>query len=93
MLVKFEMHILALIDEMVEHANDDEFFASGYLRGHLTLSMAEVEQIGSDTQEALKHQMDKSLQDAIHTGELSPHDQALVLDMWDKLYVQAQQPA
>ncbi len=28
--------ILALIDGMVDHASDDELFASGYLRGHLT---------------------------------------------------------
>ncbi|MDI5349476.1 YfcL family protein, partial [Salmonella enterica subsp. enterica serovar Kentucky] len=35
--------ILALIDDMVEHASDDELFASGYLRGHLTLAIAELE--------------------------------------------------
>ena len=37
MIAEFESRILALIDDMVEHASDDELFASGYLRGHLTL--------------------------------------------------------
>ena len=38
MIAEFESRILALIDDMVEHASDDELFASGYLRGHLTLA-------------------------------------------------------
>ena len=32
MIAEFESRILALIDDMVEHASDDELFASGYLR-------------------------------------------------------------
>ncbi len=44
MIAEFEARILALIDEMVEHASDDELFASGYLRGHLTLAVAALEQ-------------------------------------------------
>lgn len=31
MIAEFEARILALIDDMVEHASDDELFASGYL--------------------------------------------------------------
>ncbi|KAB2505956.1 YfcL family protein, partial [Enterobacter hormaechei] len=42
MIAEFESRILALIDDMVEHASDDELFASGYLRGHLTLAVAAV---------------------------------------------------
>ena len=42
MIAEFESRILALIDDMVEHASDDELFASGYLRGHLTLAVAEM---------------------------------------------------
>ncbi|STT85582.1 YfcL protein [Klebsiella pneumoniae] len=37
MIAEFESRILALIDNMVDHASDDELFAGGYLRGHLTL--------------------------------------------------------
>ena len=47
MIAEFESRILALIDDMVEHASDDELFASGYLRGHLTLAVAELEAGGS----------------------------------------------
>lgn len=43
MIAEFESRILALIDGMVDHASDDELFASGYLRGHLTLAIAELE--------------------------------------------------
>ncbi|MDU3078537.1 MAG: YfcL family protein, partial [Mixta calida] len=54
MIAEFETRILALIDDMVEHASDDELFASGYLRGHLTLAVAELEQSGEHTAEALQ---------------------------------------
>ena len=43
MIAEFESRILALIDDMVDHASDDELFAGGYLRGHLTLAVAELE--------------------------------------------------
>ncbi|WP_408711531.1 YfcL family protein, partial [Acinetobacter baumannii] len=43
MIAEFESRILALIDNMVDHASDDELFAGGYLRGHLTLAVAELE--------------------------------------------------
>ncbi|PYA68036.1 YfcL family protein, partial [Serratia marcescens] len=54
MIAEFEARILALIDDMVEHASDDELFAGGYLRGHLTLAVAEAEEQGEHTAEALK---------------------------------------
>jgi len=89
MIVEFESRILALIDDMVEHASDDELFASGYLRGHLTLAVAEIEQSGEHTPEALQIQVTNSLQNAIAAGELTPRDQALVVGMWDNLFTQA----
>ncbi|MBK4783892.1 MAG: YfcL family protein [Pantoea sp. Pent] len=89
MILEFESRILALIDDMVEHASDDELFASGYLRGHLTLAVAEIEQSGEHTPEALQIQVTNSLQNAIAAGELSPRDQALVVGMWDNLFTQA----
>lgn len=93
MIVEFESRILALIDDMVEHASEDELFAGGYLRGHLTLAVAQIEQSGELTPEALQIQMTNSLQRAIAAGELSPRDQALVIGMWDNLFIQARQPA
>lgn len=93
MIVEFEARILALIDDMVERASDDELFASGYLRGHLTLAVAELEQNNQHTPEALQVQVQHSLQTAIAAGELSPRDQALVTGMWDNLFLQARQTA
>ena len=54
MIAEFESRILALIDDMVEHASDDELFAGGYLRGHLTLAVAELE-AGEDHSSAALH--------------------------------------
>lgn len=93
MIVEFETRILALIDDMVDHASDDELFAGGYLRGHLTLAVAEIELSGEHTPEALQIHVTNSLQKAIAAGELSPRDQALVTGMWDNLFLQARQTA
>lgn len=90
MIAEFEARILALIDDMVESASDDELFAGGYLRGHLTLAVAEAEENGEHTAEALKRRAEISLDKAINAGELSPRDQALVRDMWENLYQTAQ---
>lgn len=89
MIAEFEARILALIDDMVEHASDDELFASGYLRGHLTLSVADLDEDEVHNADALYRNVTQSLETAIGAGELSPRDQALVKEMWDKLYQQA----
>ena len=89
MIAEFEARILALIDDMVEHASDDELFASGYLRGHLTLAVAELEHGEDHSPEAVSAQVTTSLEKAILAGELSPRDQALVMGMWDTLFQQA----
>lgn len=86
MIAEFETRILTLIDDMVESASDDELFASGYLRGHLTVAVAEAEENGEHTAEALKVLVQKGLDKAIQAGELSPRDQVLVLGMWENLY-------
>lgn len=91
MIAEFESRVLALIDGMVEHASDDELFASGYLRGHLTLAVAELENSDDHSAEALSRNVAQSLEKAIQAGELSPRDQALVLGMWDTLFQKAQQ--
>ncbi|BDH45050.1 hypothetical protein TUM12370_10940 [Salmonella enterica subsp. enterica serovar Choleraesuis] len=93
MIADFEARILALIDDMVEHASDDELFASGYLRGHLTLAIAELEAGNDHSAQAVYAAVTRSLDKAIHAGELAPRDQALVTAMWDNLYHQAQSGA
>ena len=69
--------------------NDDELFASGYLRGHLTLAVADLEHGEDHSPEALNTAVSGSLEKAIQAGELSPRDQSLVLGMWDNLFQQA----
>ena len=91
MIAEFESRILALIDDMVDHASDDELFAGGYLRGHLTLAVAELEGEDEHTAQAVNDKVTQSLTKAINAGELSPPDQILVQGMWDNLYQQALQ--
>jgi len=89
MIAEFESRILALIDNMVDHASDDELFAGGYLRGHLTLAVAELEGDDNYSPENLHQKVTGSVETAIQAGELSPRDQALVMGMWENLYQQA----
>ncbi len=89
MIAEFESRILALIDDMVEHASDDELFASGYLRGHLTLAVAELEARDDHSPAAVHAEVARSLEKAILAGELSPRDQSLVLGMWETLFQKA----
>lgn len=91
MIAECEARILALIDDMVEHASDDELFAGGYLRGHLTLAVAEAEEQGETSVQALHQGVCDSIQQAIKNGELSPPDQILVNGMWDDLFQRASQ--
>ncbi|HEM7500036.1 YfcL family protein [Klebsiella aerogenes] len=93
MIAEFESRILALIDDMVDHASDDELFAGGYLRGHLTLAVAELEGEGEYTAQAINDKVASSLEKAISAGELSPPDQILVQGMWNNLYQQAKNQA
>ncbi len=53
MIAELESRILALIDNMVESASDDELFAGGYLRGHLTLAVADLESGEDHSHEAV----------------------------------------
>ncbi|WP_369310738.1 YfcL family protein [Providencia rettgeri] len=85
MLADIETRILTKIDDMVEHASDDELFAGGYLRGHLTLAVAELEEENETSSDALYQRVEASIQHAIKAGELTPPDQILVLGMWKSL--------
>ena len=89
MIIEIETKILTMIDDMVEDATDDQLFAGGYIRGHLTQSVAELELQGKTSAAALKQQVEESLQQAIRQQELSPPDQVLVLDLWQELYLKA----
>lgn len=87
MIQDYEEKILDLIDAMVTTASDDELFASGYLRGHISLAAADCEQEGIDDVEALKQRVAQSLKD--NANELNPADQVLVGNLWTALQEQA----
>ncbi|WP_028024826.1 YfcL family protein [Enterovibrio calviensis] len=83
MIQDYEEKILDLIDAMVETASDDELFASGYLRGHISLAAADCEQAEVDCIDMLKQRVDGSLKD--NANELTPADQVLVANLWSNL--------
>ncbi|MEL7291008.1 MAG: YfcL family protein [Pseudomonadota bacterium] len=87
MIIEFEEKLLELIDARIESASDDELFAGGYLRGHISLSAATCEEEGINDIEQLKALIQQSLDDA--RSELTPADRTIVNDLWLELVNQA----
>ncbi|MCS3454085.1 hypothetical protein M2366_000124 [Aeromonas sp. BIGb0405] len=87
---EFEHKLLALIDSMVATATEDELFAGGYLRGHISLAVARAELEGKTLIRDVKSYVLRSLNDAILQGELSEQDETLVQAMWKRLQLQAE---
>ncbi|EJC7035507.1 YfcL family protein [Vibrio parahaemolyticus] len=87
MIIEFEEKLLELIDARIENASDDELFAGGYLRGHISLSAASCEEDGINDVEELKSRIANSLEDA--RAELTPADRVIVSDLWQELQSQA----
>ena len=83
MIIEFEEKMLELIDARIETASDDELFAGGYLRGHISLSVAKCEEQGVNDTEILKAHINDSLDEA--KSELAPADRIIVADLWDEL--------
>ena len=83
MIIEFEEKQLELIDARIETASDDELFAGGYLRGHISLSVAKCEEQGVSDLDVLKQHINDSLEAA--KSELSPADRIIVADLWDLL--------
>ena len=88
MIAEFETRILTLIDDMVESASDDELFASGYLRGHISLAVANCEMHGRTHTRDVEMSVLRGLQQACLNGELQDADQKLVEAMWQRLLSQ-----
>ena len=86
----FEHTLLGLIDSMVATATDDELFAGGYLRGHISLAVARAELEGKTLVRDVKSYVLRSLNEAILQGELSEEDEKLVQAMWIRLQQQAE---
>lgn len=87
MIIEFEEKLLELIDSRIEAASDDELFAGGYLRGHISLSVASCEEEGISEVAVVKSRIEKSLDDA--RSELTPADRTIVNDLWQELQSQA----
>ncbi|WP_165311974.1 YfcL family protein [Vibrio ziniensis] len=87
MIIEFEEKLLELIDARIATASDDELFAGGYLRGHISLSAAACEEDGIEDIAELKVRIEKSLEDA--RTELTPADRIIVSDLWNELANQA----
>lgn len=86
----FEHKLLGLIDSMVATATDDELFAGGYLRGHISLAVARSELEGKTLVRDVKSYVLRSLNEAILQGELSEEDEKLVQAMWIRLQQDAE---
>ncbi|MCD8547927.1 MAG: YfcL family protein [Aeromonadaceae bacterium] len=89
-IFEFERVLLNLIDALVSTGTADELFASGYLRGHISLAVAHCEIDGRNHIQDVKHRVLAGLQEACISGELSDKDQKLVLLMWQRLLQQAE---
>ncbi|MEZ8293255.1 YfcL family protein [Vibrio splendidus] len=87
MIIEFEEKLLEVIDARIENALDDELFAGGYLRGHISLSVASCEEDGIEDVAEVKLRIEKSLEDA--RSELTPADRTIVNDLWVELQNQA----
>jgi len=81
----FEQRLLAHIDRQVATATEDELFAGGYLRGHISLAVAHCESEGLNQIEAVQQAVEASLLQASQAGELSEADEVLVRHMWLQL--------
>lgn len=83
MIIELEEKLLELIDERISTASDDELFAGGYLRGHISLSAAACEEEGIGDVEVFKQRIIASLDQA--RSELNPADRTIVNDLWLEL--------
>lgn len=78
--------VAQFLDDMVQRASDDELFAGGYLRGHFDLAVGRLELAEQQFERAeLAGTVQQSLDLAIASGELTEHDQHLVLGLWQQL--------
>ena len=83
MIHDYEQKLLQLIDDNIDSATDDELFAGGYLRGHISLAVADCEQQNITDIAQMQQKVKRSLLDA--KSELSPSDWLLVQQYSDKL--------
>ncbi|BDR33648.1 hypothetical protein PDY_06960 [Photobacterium damselae subsp. damselae] len=81
---EFEEKLLQNIDDSIDTATDDELFAGGYLRGHISLAAAECEASGIDDIEVMKAKIVADIDKA--RSELSPQDFMYVQEYITRLF-------
>lgn len=78
----------AVIDQysahILDHGDDDQLFASGYLQGHLDLILCRCEAAGVDFLQFMA-EMEHSLVQAYGRNELNQRDRLLVQTCWLEL--------
>jgi hypothetical protein len=87
MIFDYEEQLLELIDTRIATASNDELFAGGYLRGHISLSAARCDENGMSSFADLKVMIENSIDEA--RSELSPADRVIVSGLWQELCQQA----
>ncbi|WP_318411620.1 YfcL family protein [Photobacterium leiognathi] len=80
---EYEEKLLKLIDDGIDTATDDELFAGGYLRGHISLAAAECESENESQLSVMKQKVEQNIADA--KSELSPIDECLIMFYWKEL--------
>lgn len=73
----------AVFDEAVVNGDDNELFASGYLRGHFDLVVAKLELRGEESPALLWEELRAALKQT--KDELNPQDQQHVQNMLERL--------
>ncbi|HIF9071197.1 TPA: YfcL family protein [Photobacterium damselae] len=80
---EFEEKLLQYIDDSIDTATDDELFAGGYLRGHISLAAAECESEKQENIEEYKRCITRNIEKSKH--EMNPKDSHFVNEYWDYL--------
>ncbi len=81
---EFEEKLLQYIDDSIDTATDDELFAGGYLRGHISLAAAECVASGINDTEVMKAKIIADIDKA--RSELSPQDYMYVQEYITRLF-------
>ncbi|BAX53830.1 YfcL family protein [Photobacterium damselae subsp. piscicida] len=81
---ELEEKLLQYIDDSIDTATDDELFAGGYLRGHISLTAAECEASGINDLEVMKAKIIAAIDKA--RSELSPQDFVYVQEYITRLF-------
>lgn len=78
---EYEEKLLQLIDDGIDTATDDELFAGGYLRGHISLAAAECELNGLTDFASMKEKIVDAVEQS--KSELTPQDYVFVKSYMD----------